>query len=110
MKNKLNKYTITNTMKKKEIIINNNFQNFHIKENTRKRNKIIKNIKWKKILLSCLFNNYYPNYTHFINLSCTMDKVYLCRKLQGFRMCVLLLVFVKSCMCVIWVVVVKKTR
>ena len=64
MKNKLNKYTITNTMKRKEIIINNNFQNFHIKENTRKRNKIIKNIKWKKILLSCLFNNYYPNYTH----------------------------------------------
>ena len=59
MKNKLNKYTITNTMKKKEIIINNNFQNFHIKENTRKRNKIIKNIKWKKILLSCLFSKFY---------------------------------------------------
>ena len=54
MKNKLNKYTITNTMKKKEIIINNNFQNFHIKENTRKRNKIIKNIKWKYYYLILL--------------------------------------------------------
>ena len=30
-----------------------------IKENTRKSL-----FKWKKILLSCLFNNYYPNYTH----------------------------------------------
>ena len=53
MKNKLNKYTITNTMKKKEIIINNNFQNFHIKENTMTRktkhyshtNRLYKEIK-----------------------------------------------------------------
>ena len=59
MKNKLNKYTITNTMKKKEIIINNNFQNFHIKENTRKRNKIIKilNSRQYYYLVFCVWYN-----------------------------------------------------